>query len=71
MPVQEFLSNQLPGRQSLLNKIPEIIVQADKTVTAEVDPMMGKEMIVYKSSGVFKYGLSSVKSYMSLHLMPI
>jgi hypothetical protein len=33
--------------------------------------MMGKEMIVYKTSGIFKYGLSSVKKYMSLHVMPI
>ena len=36
-----------------------------------VEQMMGKEMIVYTSSGMMKYGLASVKSYMSLHVMPI
>jgi hypothetical protein len=33
-------------------------------------PMMGKEMIVYSARGIFKYGLSSMKNYMSLHVMP-
>jgi len=32
---------------------------------------MGKEMIVYKGNGLMKYGLASVKNYMSLHVMPI
>jgi hypothetical protein len=33
--------------------------------------MMGKEMIIYNGPGFFKYGLSSVKNYMSLHVLPI
>jgi hypothetical protein len=32
---------------------------------------MGKEMIVYKAPGIFKYGLSGLQNYMSLHVMPI
>ena len=52
-------------------QIHEIIIQNDKTVTASIEPMMGKEMIVYKAPGTFKYGLSSMKNYMSLHVMPI
>ncbi len=48
-----------------------IIVQEDKTVVPIVEPMMGKEMIVYKGKGFMKYGLASVKNYMSLHVLPI
>jgi hypothetical protein len=33
--------------------------------------MMGKEMILDKERGCFKYGLASVKNYMSIHVMPI
>ena len=33
--------------------------------------MMGKEMIVYKGRGMMKYALSSVKNYMSLHVLPM
>lgn len=32
---------------------------------------MGQEMILYKNNGFMKYGLASVKSYMSLHVLPI
>ena len=71
MSISEFISGQLLERQRLLSQIHKIIIQEDKTVKAEVEPMMGKEMIVYKAPGIFKYGLSSVKNYMSLHVMPI
>ncbi len=71
MSILQFISKQLPERQKILKEIHEIIIQTDKSVTAEVGQMMGKEMIVYKAPGIFKYGLSSVKNYMSLHLMPI
>ena len=71
MPISKFISNQPRERQKILKEIHEIIIQADKSVTAEVAFMMGKEMIVYKAPGIFKYGLSSVKNYMSLHAMPI
>ena len=71
MPVSKFISEQPSERQKILREIHEIIIQADKIVKAEIELMMGKEMIVYKASGIFKYGLSSVKNYMSLHVMPI
>ena len=32
---------------------------------------MGKEMIIYNAPGTFKYGLSSLKNYMSLHVLPM
>ncbi|HTE32345.1 MAG TPA: DUF1801 domain-containing protein [Chryseolinea sp.] len=71
MTAREFISNQPLERQGLLTGIHESIVESDKTVKVIVEPMMGKEMIVYKAPGIFKYGLSSVKNYMSLHVMPI
>lgn len=33
--------------------------------------MMGKEMIVYKEGGFFKYALANMKHYMTLHAMPM
>jgi len=71
MSITAYLSAQLPERQQLLQQLHELILQQDKTVTASVEPMMGKEMIQYKAAGTFKYALSSVKNHMSLHLMPI
>lgn len=71
MSIADYLSNQPPARQGLLNKIHEIITREDKTVKPEVAPMMGKEMIIYKAHGTFKYGLAGVKNYMSLHVLPI
>lgn len=71
MKPEEFLTKLTPERKFLLSAIHEIILKKDKNVKAEVEKMMGKEMIIYKTSGVFKYGLSDAKNYMSLHLMPI
>ena len=71
MKPEEFLKKLTPERKFLLSAIHEIILNKDKNVKAEVEKMMGKEMITYKTSGVFKYGLSDTKNYMSLHLMPI
>jgi len=71
MDVKEYISKQPPARQNVLAKIHAIILAADKTVKAEVEHMMGKEMIVYKGKGYMKYALASVKNYMSLHVLPI
>ena len=71
MLVSKFISIQLNDRQDLLTKIHEIILEEDKTIKTEVKAMIGKEMIVYNASAIFKYGLSSVKNYMLLHVMPI
>jgi len=70
-PIGLFISEQLPERQNLLKEIHNTIIAADKTIIAEVDMMMGKQMIVYKAKGFMKYALASVKNYMSLHVLPI
>ena len=71
MEVEVFISKQPADRQTILSDIHTTIIENDKSVIAEVGSMMGKEMILYKGKGVFKYGLASVKQYISLHLMPI
>ena len=71
MTITEFILTQPEDRQELLSKLHEIVIQNDKTVTPVIAPMMGKEMIIYNAPGIFKYGLSSVKSYMSLHVLPM
>jgi hypothetical protein len=69
--VEHYISAQPSDRQNVLNAIHSIIAEEDKTVVPIVEPMMGKEMIVYKGKGFMKYGLAAVKNYMSLHVMPI
>lgn len=71
MSIPDFLSKQDSERQHILKGIHSVIIEHDKTVIATVGKMMGKEMILYKAKGFFKYGLSGVKNYMSLHAMPI
>jgi hypothetical protein len=71
MTPENFITQQLSERQTLLTEIHHIIISEDKTVTATDEPMMKQEMIVYKAAGFFKYGLASMKNYMSLHVMPI
>ena len=71
MTISEFISTQPEERQELLSQLHEIIIQKDKTVTPVIGPMMGKEMILYNAPGSFKYGLSSVKNHMSLHVLPM
>ena len=71
MEIKDYISKQPLARQNILTRIHQTILEADKSVKAEVETMMGKEMIVYKGKGLMKYGLSSVKNYMSLHVMPI
>lgn len=69
--VEHYILSQPLYRQSVITDIHSLILQEDKTVVPIVEPMMGKEMIVYKAKGLMKYGLASVKNYMSLHVMPI
>jgi Domain of unknown function (DU1801) len=71
MSITEFISTLPEERRKLISQLHEIIIQKDKTVTPEIAPMMGKMMIIYNAPGTFKYGLSSVKNYMSLHVLPI
>ena len=67
----DFIKSQPTERIEILTAIHEIILEHDKTVAPNVEKMMGKEMIIYKCGGVMKYGLSSVKKHISLHVMPI
>jgi hypothetical protein len=71
LDIKDYILKQPLVRQNILTRIHLAIVEKDKSVTSQVETMMGKEMIVYKGNGLMKYGLSSVKNYMSLHVMPI
>jgi hypothetical protein len=69
--IKDYILKQSPERQGILTDIHSIIIDKDKTVVATIEPMMGKEMIMYKAKGMMKYALSSVKNYMSLHCLPM
>ncbi|MCB0520007.1 MAG: hypothetical protein H6577_14680 [Lewinellaceae bacterium] len=71
MDVEQFIQQVPAERQELLANIHRIIMANDPSVEVAVEPMMGKEMLIYKARGYMKYGLSSVKQYMSLHVLPI
>ena len=71
MSIPEFISSQPAERQKLLSQLHKSILAADKSLTSAIEPMMGKEMIIYKCNGTFKYGLASVQKHMSLHAMPL
>jgi len=71
MEIEVYIIRQPADRQKILSNIHKAIIENDKSVIAKVELMMGKEMIIYKGKGVMKYGLSSVKKHISLHLMPI
>ena len=71
MSIEQYLEKQMPERAKLLRDIHAIILKADKKAVAEMGKMMGAEMIIYKTGGIFNYGLASMKDYMSLHAMPI
>ncbi|MFN8396571.1 MAG: DUF1801 domain-containing protein [Bacteroidia bacterium] len=67
----EYIEQQLPERQEVLRALHGIIQENDASITPVVEPMMGKEMIIYKAHGMMKYALSSVKAYISLHVLPM
>jgi hypothetical protein len=68
---RNYILTQPADRQAILSDIHSIILDKDKSVISEIAPMMGKEMIIYKSRGMMKYGLAGVKNYMSFHVLPI
>lgn len=71
MTPDTFIQKQPVERQNLMSSLHSTIVNNDKTVTATVEPMMGKEMIMYKSRGFMKYALAGAKNYMTLHILPM
>jgi len=71
MTATEYINRQELSRRPLLTGMHESIIKNDPSVIPSIGTMMGKEMILYHDRGSFKYGLASVKDYMSLHCMPI
>jgi hypothetical protein len=71
MDAELYISQQAPERQGILTSIHRLILENDKTIKVVIEPIMGKEMILYKADKLMKYGLSSVKNYMSLHVLPM
>lgn len=71
MTATEFISQQPAERQGLMTALHNAIISNDATVIPVIEPMMGKEMIIYKEAKYMKYGLASVKNYMSLHCLPM
>lgn len=71
MEIEVYIASQALERQNILTNIHRIILANDPTIEAAIEPMMAKQMILYKANGFMKYGLASVKNYMSLHVMPI
>ena len=69
--IAEYIASQPKERQDILSGIHSVIIEEDKTVIPVIEPMMGKEMIIYKAKGSMKYALAGVKNYMSLHVLPI
>lgn len=69
--IQDYIKRQPEDRQKLLTALHGAVLKNDATVHAVIEPMMGKEMIIYKGKKMMKYGLASMKEYMSLHALPI
>jgi len=44
----DYINNQPAEWQEIMSAIHAIIIACDKTVTPVVEPMMGKQMILYK-----------------------
>ena len=66
-----FIDTLPTERRQLMRDIHALIVANDPTVQPVVGTMMRNEMILYNDCGTMKYGLASVKNYMSLHCLPI
>ena len=72
MTITEFIDTVPAERRALFTQLHETITANDAGVTPVVKPMMGKDMILYEEQGkVMKYGLASVKNYMSVHCLPM
>lgn len=69
--IENFIDALPVARQAILSALHRVILKEDETVTPVIEPMMGKEMIIYKAKGMMKYALASGKAYMSLHCLPI
>ena len=48
--IQDYITSQPNDRHNILSDLHMLIMKNDKTVTPVVEPMMGKEMIIYKGN---------------------
>jgi hypothetical protein len=71
MSIEEYITQQPEDRRAIMRALHKTIMATDKSVEAAVEPMMGKEMILYKEQCYMKYGLASVKNHLSLHCLPM
>ena len=71
MTITQYLDELDNSRSSILHKIHQIIIESDRNVDSGIAIMMGKQMIIYKQEGIFKYALANSKDYLSLHIMTI
>ena len=69
--IQDYITSESNDLQKIISDLHALIMKNDKAVTPVIEPMMGKEMIIYKGKKMMKYGLASMKEYMSLHALPI
>lgn len=52
--VKSYIKSQPLDWQAILSEIHEIILDKDKSVISEISPMVGKDMMIYKSKGMMK-----------------
>ena len=71
MSPEEFIARQPDDRKGLLLALHKLILKNDAAVMPIVEPMMGKEMVIYKEDNTMKYGLSNVMKHISIHSLPI
>lgn len=71
MTAAAYIEQQPEDRQAIMTALHEVIIANDPSVSIIVEPMMGKEMIIYKQLNYMKYALAGGKAHMSLHCLPI
>jgi hypothetical protein len=71
MTIAEYINEQPADRHGILNALHDAIIENDPSVEFGVEPMMGKDMMMYKEKCYMKYALAGVKKHMSLHCLPM
>jgi hypothetical protein len=71
MTIAEYINQQPVDRHDIMTALHDVIVGNDKSVTFSIEPMMGKDMMMYKQMNYMKYALASVKKHLSLHCLPM
>ena len=71
MSPEEYIAQQPEERREIMLALHQLVMATDTSVDPIVEPMMGKEMILYKEANTMKYGLASVKAHISIHSLPM